>query len=70
MTHQAVISTTDKDQDGNNIEAAVYMPDYIKGRCALAHIYAEDGAYHSATRVLLELADEVKAHAVRVHGGF
>lgn len=32
-------------------------------RFALAQAYADDGAFHSAARVLRDLTDEVKAHA-------
>lgn len=37
----------------------------IKEQSDLAHFYAEDGAYHSAARILRELAAEVAAHAER-----
>lgn len=66
-THNMVVSTTDKDMDGNNIEDRVYMPDFIKDRCDLAHAYAEDGAYQSAARVLRTLAEEVQAHADNIN---
>lgn len=39
----------------------------IREKCDLATIYADDGAYHSAARVLRELAEEVQRHADRVH---
>lgn len=67
-THNMVVSTTDKDNNGDNLEDRVYMPDHLKERCELAKVYAEDGAYHSAARVLQDLADEVKAHAENVYG--
>ena len=35
----------------------------IKEQSELALFYAQDGAYHSAARVLLELADAVQEHA-------
>ena len=38
----------------------------IADRSALASIYAEDGAYQSAARILRELANEVTAHAIRL----
>ena len=43
----------------------VIMHERIKEQCDLAHFYAQDGAYHSAARVLTELAAEVRAHAER-----
>lgn len=42
---------------------AIYMPDYIKEQCDLAHIYAEDGAYQAAARILRKVATVVTAHA-------
>lgn len=39
---------------------------FIKQRTGLALTYAEDGAYHSAARILSELAASVKDHAERV----
>lgn len=39
------------------------MRDYLKRRTDLAVMYAEDGAYHTAAKVLLELAGEIHAHA-------
>jgi len=41
------------------------MHERIKEQCDLAHFYAEDGAYHSAARILTALAEEVSAHAQR-----
>lgn len=38
----------------------------IRERCELAITYAEDGAYHSAARVLQSIADETAEHAKRV----
>lgn len=35
----------------------------IKEQVDLAKIYAEDGAFHSAAKVLRKLADEVEQHA-------
>lgn len=43
---------------------AVDMRDVIREKCGLAQTFADDGAYHSASRVLAELAETVKAHAV------
>lgn len=42
------------------------MYDVIRDRCALAVTYAEDGAYHSAYRILNQIALETKQHAERV----
>lgn len=39
------------------------MREHIKERADLALIYAEDGAYFSAGRVLRDLTAEVEAHA-------
>lgn len=39
------------------------MREVIREKTGLAQIYADDGAYHSAARVLNDLAVEVKAHA-------
>lgn len=39
------------------------MRSHIKEQSDLALFYAEDGAYHEAARVLLELAVSVKDHA-------
>lgn len=36
----------------------------IKEQANLARVYVEDGALHSATRVLRELADEVEQQAI------
>lgn len=44
-------------------EPRVDMREVIKDQSGLALFYAEDGAYHSAARILQELADRVKAHA-------
>lgn len=41
------------------------MYERIKEQSDLAHFYAQDGAYHSAARVLTDLAAEVRAHAER-----
>lgn len=38
--------------------------EYMAARIGLSQIYAEDGAFHSAARVLTELAEKVKEHAV------
>ena len=46
--------------------ADTHMPTYIKDRCELAVIYAEDGAYASAAKVLTQLALEVEAHSMKV----
>lgn len=43
----------------------VDMRERIKEQSGLALFYAEDGAYHSAARILTELAAEVQAHAQR-----
>ncbi len=40
------------------------MRSHIKEQADLALFYAEDGAYHSAARVLSELAVMVRNHAV------
>lgn len=40
----------------------------VREQSELASVYAEDGAYHSAARVLSDLAAEVKAHADRIDG--
>lgn len=37
----------------------------LRERAALAQTYADDGAYHSAARVLRELAAEIQDHADR-----
>lgn len=42
------------------------MRKHIKERTELALIYAEDGAYHSAARVLADLHTEVRRHANQV----
>lgn len=36
--------------------------DHIKEKVGLAQIYAEDGAFRSAARILRELADDLDAH--------
>lgn len=42
---------------------AADMRDVLREKCGLAQTFADDGAYHSAGRVLAELAETVKAHA-------
>lgn len=42
------------------------MRDHIREKSDLAHTYAEDGAYHSAARILTDLAKEVSEHAHRI----
>lgn len=42
----------------------ITIHDIIEAKVDLAKIYAEDGAFHSAARVLTELADIVKGHAL------
>lgn len=42
------------------------MRERIREQTKLAQTYADDGAYHTAARVLETLADEVKAHAISV----
>jgi len=44
----------------------VDMRDRIREQTGLAQTFADDGAYHSAARVLGDLATEIKAHADRV----
>lgn len=44
--------------------ATTDMRDYLKEQTALAHSFACDGAYHSAAKILEELALSIKAHAV------
>lgn len=39
------------------------MRDRISEQSELAHMYAEDGAYQSAARILSRLAEEVQLHA-------
>jgi hypothetical protein len=39
------------------------MRQYIRDQCDLAAIYADDGAYHSAGSILLQLSAEVAKHA-------
>lgn len=39
------------------------MRDHIRERSKLAHTYAEDGAYHSAARILTQLAVDIAEHA-------
>ena len=43
----------------------VDMRELIKDQTSLALVYAEDGAYNSAGRVLRRLADDIEAHARR-----
>lgn len=43
---------------------AADMRDVIREKCGLAQTFADDGAYYFASRVLAELAETVKAHAV------
>jgi hypothetical protein len=40
------------------------MRERIREQTDLARTYAKDGAFHTAARVLLDLGDEVKAHAI------
>jgi hypothetical protein len=40
------------------------MREVIREQTQLAQTFAEDGAYHSAARVLADLADKVKAHVI------
>lgn len=40
------------------------MRAYLKEQADLAYTYACDGAYHSAAKILTELALAIKAHAV------
>ena len=47
--------------------AKIHMPSHIREQTELARIYAEDGAFQSADRVLADLAREVNAHAIHVH---
>ncbi len=44
------------------------MREHIAERTDLARIYAEDGAYNSAARVLRELTADVQEHADRIYG--
>ncbi|KQZ87222.1 hypothetical protein ASD64_07225 [Mesorhizobium sp. Root157] len=37
--------------------------DKIRDQVGLAKFYAKDGAFHTAAKILHELADEVEAHA-------
>ena len=45
---------------------AVNMREHIRLKCELAQAYAEDGAYHSAARILQELGRDTLAHALHV----
>lgn len=38
--------------------------EYIDEKVGLAKTYAKDGAFHSAARILGDLAEGVKAHAI------
>jgi hypothetical protein len=40
--------------------------EYIAERTDLAQIYADDGAFYTAAKILSELATEVKRHANEV----
>lgn len=53
---------------GQDMERGVSMDmrERIREQTGLAQTYADDGAYHTAARVLEQLADEVKAHAIAV----
>ena len=42
------------------------MRQRIREQCDLAQTYAEDGAYHTASRILSELAAAVTVHAERL----
>ena len=42
------------------------MRDHIREKSDLAHTYAEDGAYHSAARILTQLASDIAEHALSV----
>lgn len=44
------------------------MRKHIAEQATLAVFLAEDGAYHSAARILRALAAQVQKHADRVHG--
>lgn len=45
---------------------AVDMRSHIRTKCKLAQTYADDGAYHSAARILQELGRDTLAHALHV----
>lgn len=42
------------------------MREYVREQCELAQAYANDGAYHSAARVLYDAGNATKKHAMNV----